>query len=143
MRRSACGVGGEEFVDKNCRLRFDGACVDAACSDYGTRRQRMRPLRDRYSLAAVVSAATGAAHREFIRLRFCSVAVMDRLTKAAGMGLRGRSRQRHRNEIPGKREQQQEAGGQTLHVSLRNELLIGGKHRTRLRAGASTSLRRV
>jgi hypothetical protein len=140
VRRGAGGAGSRKLVDGSCRLRFDGARVDTACSDPDTRRQWVRPLRGGCGSAAVMGAATGVTNGEFIRFRYCSVAMMGRLTKAAGMGRHGRRRQRQLGEMPGKREKQQKAGGQTLHA-FGAEPPIGSKHRTRRRAGASTSLR--
>ena len=62
-------------------------------------------------------AASGAADYMLVRIRISRiVTVMRGLPPAAGMLRRSRSLQRGRKNRSDKREQQQDFGGQTLHL---------------------------
>jgi hypothetical protein len=64
-------------------------------------------------------AAAGIADNKFRRVRASRiVAVMRRFAHATGMR-RGRNRQRHWNKISREHEEQQQSGGQTMHIRRR------------------------
>jgi hypothetical protein len=76
----------------------------------------MSPLgRGHGAAAAVIVATSGGADGELLRLGDGGSVASVRLTQAAGRNRRSRDRQRKRNQLSGKRDQQQESGGQALH----------------------------
>jgi len=102
-------------------MRFGYAGIDILGRERGCPWQRMRPLRCGQGAAAVVVAALGGSDRGLRRFRDCRIVAAMRHANAAGVGWRRRGRQCERNKHSDKREQQEESGGQALHVFRVNE----------------------
>jgi len=78
-------------------------------------------LRNTHSTAAVVIAAPHATDNQLLGCSGRVVTVMGRLAQAAGVNRGGGRRQREREEIPDKSEQQQKSCYVALHASFVNQ----------------------
>jgi len=91
--------------------------LDAVATEICGRIRRMSPLSRGRGAATTMIAAVGIANRRPSFVRRKRIVTLMRLADAAGMRGRSYGRHRQRKKISREREEQQQSGSQTMHVS--------------------------